>query len=208
MKVLFLSPHTDDVELGCGATISKLIENGNEVFVAIFSICEKSLPKNYKRDTLKKESLNSLESLGIKSEHIDYFDYEVRVFDRKRQEILDDLIILKNKISPDMIFIPSIDDYHQDHKTIAEESVRCFKNNCSILSYELIWNNTGFKNQMYFEISEKNLNDKIKSLSHYKSQVKRKYMSSDFIRSLAIVRGIQNGIELAEAFEVVRFKYK
>lgn len=208
MRVLFLSPHTDDIELGCGATISKLIEEKHEIFVSIFSVCENSLPPGYEQGTLIKESLNSLKRLGINKKNIIYFDYEVRNFTYKRQQILDDIIVLKKKISPDMIFIPSIDDYHQDHKTIAEESIRCFKNNCSILSYELIWNNTGFKNQMYFEISEKNLNDKIESLSCYKSQSSRKYMNSDFIKSLAKVRGIQNGIDLAEAFEVVRFKYK
>lgn len=206
MRILLLSPHTDDVELGCGATISKFIEEGHDIFIAIFSTCEKSLPIGYEPDTLFKESLNSLQSLGVKKENITHFDYEVRVFNHKRQEILDDLIRLKKKILPEIIFIPSIEDYHQDHKTIAEEAIRCFKNNCSILCYELIWNNTSFKNQLYVEISEKNLNDKIKSLSYYKSQSMRRYMKSDFIKSLATVRGIQNGIELSEAFEVIRYK--
>jgi hypothetical protein len=105
-----------------------------------------------------------------------------------------------------MVFIPSIDDYHQDHKTIAEEGIRCFKNNCTILSYELIWNNTGFKNQLYYSLSERNIEDKVRALSMYKSQSNRRYVSSEFIKSLAIVRGIQNGVDLAEAFEVIRIK--
>ena len=168
MNVLILSPHTDDAELGCGGTISKLLEQGNNIFVAIFSHCDDSLPKNFIKGTLKEECKNSLISLGVLENNILFFDYKVRYFNYERQSILEDLVVIKKNISPELVFTPSIDDHHQDHKTISEESIRCFKNNCSILSYELIWNNTGFKNQMYFSLSEKNINDKINSLSFYK----------------------------------------
>jgi LmbE family N-acetylglucosaminyl deacetylase len=206
MKILFLSPHTDDVELGCGGVISRLIDEGNDIYVVIFSICDKSLPFEFKKGTLKDESTNSLNSLKIPNDNITYLDYDVRVFNYKRQDILEDLVKIKLKICPEMVFLPSIDDYHQDHKTIAEEGIRCFKNNCTILSYELIWNNTGFKNQLYYSLSEKNIEDKVRALSMYKSQSNRRYISSEFIKSLAIVRGIQNGVNLAEAFEVIRIK--
>lgn len=205
-NILVLSPHTDDAELGCGSTISKLIKQNNNLFVAVFSTCDESLPKNFPKGTLKKECLDSLTTLGVKSQNIFFFDYKVRYFNYLRQDILEDLVSLKNRISPELIFIPSLDDYHQDHKTVAEEGVRCFKNNCSILSYELIWNNTGFKNQIYSVISEDDLNIKIESLSNYKSQSHRNYFSKDFIKSLSQVRGIQNGVDYAEAFEVIRFK--
>ena len=38
--ILLLSPHTDDAELGCGATIAKLIREGKKVYYAAFSACE------------------------------------------------------------------------------------------------------------------------------------------------------------------------
>lgn len=204
MNVLVLSPHTDDAELGCGGTISKLIEEGHTVYVAIFSTCDESLPKGFPLGTLKSESTLSLNSLGVK--RIIYFDYRVRIFNYDRQAILENLVSLKKEISPELVFIPSLDDYHQDHKTIAEEGVRCFKNNCSILSYELIWNNTGFKNQLYYELDEKHVAAKIRALSFYATQTGRQYFSSEFIRSLSIVRGTQNGVKYAEAYEVIRYK--
>lgn len=206
MNVLILSPHTDDAELGCGATISRLVEEGNSVWVAIFSLCDKSLPKGFLPGTLKTESTNSLTSLGIKKENIIYYDYEVRVFDYHRQEILENIVSLKKNISPELVFIPSVDDYHQDHKTIADEGIRCFKNNCSILSYELIWNNTGFKNQLYYVLDERHIEAKVKALEFYETQSGRTYTSNDFIRSLAKVRGVQNGVKYAEAYEVIRKK--
>lgn len=206
MKILFLSPHTDDAELGCGGTIARLAEEGNEIYVAVFSICNTSLPKGFEPGTLKIESTNSLMHLGVPKENIIYFDYEVRVFDYHRQQILEDLVILKKKISPDMVFLPSIDDYHQDHKTISDEGIRCFKNNCSVLSYELIWNNTGFKNQLYYQLTSEHIIKKCEALNYYETQKGRRYMSIDFIHSLAKVRGVQNGVEFAEAYEVIRHK--
>lgn len=206
MKVLCLSPHTDDIELGCGGTISRLIEEGHDIYPVMFSICDDSLPEGFPLGTLKIENTKSLVSLGIPEENIVYFDYKVRVFNYHRQDILENLVKIKRDINPDMVFIPSIDDYHQDHKTIAEEGIRCFKNNCTILSYELIWNNTGFKNQLYYQLEDRHIDAKFNALSKYDTQAGRRYISSDFISSLAKVRGIQNGVNLAEAFEVIRFK--
>jgi LmbE family N-acetylglucosaminyl deacetylase len=206
MTVLILSPHTDDAELGCGGTISRLIEEGHSVWVAIFSTCDESLPPGFSPGTLKTESINSLVSLGLNKDQIIHYDYQVRVFNYSRQSILEDLVQLKKKMLPDLVFIPSLDDYHQDHKTVAEEGVRCFKNGCSILSYELIWNNTGFKNQLYYVLEERHIKNKIKALKNYETQQGRSYLSEEFIRSLAKVRGIQNGVDLAEAYEVIRYK--
>jgi LmbE family N-acetylglucosaminyl deacetylase len=206
MTVLVLSPHTDDAELGCGGTISRLIREGHTVSVAIFSLCDDSLPAGFQPGTLRRECTNSLTSLGVLEENIFFYDYLVRVFNYSRQLILDDLIKLKKKINPEQVFIPSVDDYHQDHKTIADEGVRCFKNNCSILSYELIWNNTGFKNQVYYDLTEDDIKNKIAALANYETQKHRIYFQNNFIESLATVRGAQNGIRYAEVFEVIRYK--
>jgi LmbE family N-acetylglucosaminyl deacetylase len=206
MNILVLSPHTDDAELGCGGTISRLIREGHTVSVAVFSLCDDSLPAGFQPGTLRRECTNSLTSLGVLEENIFFYDYLVRVFNYSRQLILDDLIKLKKKINPEQVFIPSVDDYHQDHKTIADEGVRCFKNNCSILSYELIWNNTGFKNQVYYDLTEDDIKNKIAALANYETQKHRIYFQNNFIESLATVRGAQNGIRYAEVFEVIRYK--
>ena len=206
MSILVLSPHTDDAELGCGATISRLVREGNKVRVAVFSMCKESLPKGLVPDTLKTECIESLTSLGVLEEDILFYDYQVRVFNYSRQSILDEMIVLKKKLEPKLVFIPSVDDYHQDHKTIADEAVRCFKNNCSVLSYELIWNNTSFKNQIYYDLLEQDVQNKITALSKYETQKNRIYFQNNFIQSLATVRGAQNGVRYAEVFEVIRYK--
>jgi LmbE family N-acetylglucosaminyl deacetylase len=138
-KILLLSPHTDDGELGCGATISKLIRQGKQVYYAAFSACEQSVLPNFPKDILISEVKAATATLGIPSENLKLFRYDVRTFNYHRQAILDDLIKLRETIQPDTVLIPSVNDIHQDHKTMAEEALRAFKF-VNIFSYELPWN--------------------------------------------------------------------
>ena len=203
-KVLILAPHTDDGEFGCGGTIHKMIEEGDEVYYAAFSACERSVPSHLPSDILITEVKAATKVLGIKPENLFLFKYDVRTFNFKRQSILDDIIKLRSKIQPDLVFIPSLNDLHQDHKTIADEALRAFKFT-SILSYEMPWNNISFNTSCFYKLSEDNVNAKLDALKMYKSQAHRPYANEDFIKSLATVRGIQVNTKYAETFEVLRW---
>ncbi len=202
-NVLVLAPHTDDGELGAGATIHKLIQLGSKVTYIAFSTAAESVPKGFPRDILKTEVKQATQRLGISQDNLIILDYQVRKLNYSRQEILEDLIALKRKEQFDLILIPSLSDIHQDHSTIAMEGLRAFKNT-SIFSYELIWNNLKFNTQCFVSVSEQDLQAKFKALREYKSQGERNYLSEEFIRSLAVSRGVQIGLPLAEVFEVVR----
>lgn len=203
-RVLVLAPHTDDGEFGCGGTIVKFIEEGAEVFYAAFSACELSVPSHLPRNILEVEVKNAIQVLGIKSANLKLFRYGVRTFETFRQKILDDLISLRKEIGPNLILMPSPHDIHQDHNTIALEGVRAFKQ-VSILGYELPWNNLAFNTQSFIFLKEEHLKKKIEALKCYNSQAGRIYANELFIRSLAITRGTQIGVEFAEAFEVIRW---
>lgn len=202
-NILILAPHTDDGELGLGGTISKLTSCGKKVTYIAFSTAEQSVPEGFPKDILKTEVRHATSVLGIKPENLIIKNYEVRKLNYARQEILEDLIMLKRSNNFDLIFIPSLHDIHQDHSTIAQEGLRAFKNT-TILGYELIWNNLTFNTQCFVKLEEENIATKIRALKEYKSQGKRDYLSDDFIRSLARSRGVQVGCEYAESFEVVR----
>ena len=202
-KVLVLAPHTDDGELGAGGFINKLCKEGKDVYYLAFSTAEESVPDGFPKDILKTELKKATKVLGIKPENLIVKNYQVRKLNFHRQEILEDLIKLRNTLNFDLVLLPSLRDIHQDHQTIAYEGVRAFKNS-NILSYELIWNNFSFNNQCFIELSEENLQKKIESVSCYKSQGFRDYLSSEFIRSQAVTRGVQSSRKLAEVFEVIR----
>lgn len=203
-KALVLAPHTDDGEFGCGATLAKLVEEGVEVYYVAFSSCEQSVPEGFPSDVLVKEVKRATAKLGIKPENVKVLEYEVRKFNYSRQDILEDLIVFRRDIDPDLIFIPSTNDIHQDHSVIAVEALRAFKNR-KILSYELPWNNFEFSMDCFIVVEERHLNKKIESIKEYESQAGiRPYASEEFLRSLSMVRGIQIGKKYAEVFEVKR----
>lgn len=202
-KVLVLAPHTDDGEFGCGGTIVKLIEQGVEIHYIAFSACEQSVLPQFPSDILITEVKEATEVLGIKSENLHLLKYDVRNFNSRRQDILDDILVFKKQINPDLVLIPSLNDIHQDHSTIANEAVRAFKFT-NILSYEIPWNNFSFSNTSFFVLTEEQIKIKVAALEKYKSQKHRSYANEEFIKSLARTRGVQIGKKYAEVFEVVR----
>jgi LmbE family N-acetylglucosaminyl deacetylase len=206
-KILLLSPHTDDGELGCGATVSKLIRQGKQVYYAAFSACEQSVLPNFPKDILISEVKAATSTLGIPSDHLKLFRYDVRTFNYHRQAILDDLIQLREEIQPDTVFIPSLTDIHQDHKTMAEEALRAFKF-VNIFSYELPWNNLNFNTCAFEVVEEQDAQRKVEALAQYKSQAHRPYANEEFLRSQMRMRGVQVAQRYAEVFEVVRLVMK
>ncbi|MCX6190197.1 MAG: PIG-L family deacetylase [Bacteroidetes bacterium] len=202
-NVLVLAPHTDDGELGCGGYISRLLEEGAEVYYAAFSTAKESVPVGYDSNILKTEVRAATSVLGIDAKNLFVYDFQVRKLNYVRQEILEELISLRKKINFDLVLMPSLNDLHQDHKTVAEEGLRAFKQT-NILCYELIWNNLSFNTQCFVKLQQQHIEQKVRALQEYKSQSARDYMSKEFIFALAKTRGVQIGCDYAEAYEVVR----
>jgi len=204
-SVLVLAPHTDDAELGCGGSVARFLREGIKVTIVVFSSARASVPKGHNADQLKIEFYDSMKKMGISKEDIVLFDFPVRKLKAYRQEILEELIKIRSTIQPDLVFIPSSQDVHQDHEAIQEEGLRAFKNT-SLLGYELPWNHITFSAQAFISITKEDLDKKWESLLEYKTQLElgRNYFTEEFIYGLAKVRGTQTGYEYAEAFEVFR----
>jgi LmbE family N-acetylglucosaminyl deacetylase len=197
-KVLCLAPHSDDCELGLGGTISRLIEDGKEVYYVAFST------DGVKDDVLIKEIKKATKKLGLTEDRLILFNYPTRTFNEHRQEILDDMIKLNSQIQPDLVFLPSTYDTHQDHQVVSQEGFRAFKK-CSILGYEEMWNNMTFPTTGFVRLEDRHVEAKVDALSGYQSQSKKMYMYPEFTRGLAMLRGAQINTKYAEAFEIVRF---
>lgn len=206
-RVLVLAPHTDDGEFGCGGSIAKFIQAGKTVFYLAFSAAEKSVSKQFPRNILKKEVREATSTLGILKEDLTVLSYPVRDFLSHRQEILEDIIKFKDALNPDVVFLPCLNDTHQDHQVIAQEGFRAFKD-ITMLGYEVPWNNLVFHTSAFVILQENLLLKKLEAMRCYKSQIHRGKVTEDFIRSLAKVRGTQVGCQYAESFELIRWVMK
>ena len=123
-KVLVISPHADDGELGCGGTISRLIEEKKELFHLVFSVAERVGNKDEVR---KSELIKSAQTLGIKKKNLIFYNYPLRYFSDYSHKIRDVLYKINQKIKPEVVFFPSKNDVHQDHEVIYKEVLRVFK---------------------------------------------------------------------------------
>jgi LmbE family N-acetylglucosaminyl deacetylase len=206
MNVLILAPHTDDGEFGCGGTISRMTSHGHNVYYVAFSaaknlIIDEKLPIPI--NTLEEEVSRATKILGISKQNLTIYDFPLRNFLQYRQKILDTMVLLNKELKPDLVFLPSTTETHQDHQVISAEGFRAFKKT-TIFGYELPWNNLSFKADVFITLEEKEIQNKIESILQYKSQSHRDYLNKDFFRCLARVRGTQVGVPYAESFEIVR----
>ena len=201
-RALVLGAHTDD-EYGCAGTIARLVERGTEVHYACFSPCEASVPEGWDKDVLKREVRDAVRVLGIPDDRLYLHDIPVRYFPDHRQQILEELVALRGRLQPDVVFLPALSDVHQDHGVVAAEGVRAFKH-ATVLGYELPMNTISFQHACFVNLEERHMQVKIDHASVYRSQQFRPYLQPDFIRALARVRGLQMNHEFAEAFEVIR----
>ena len=206
-RILVLAPHTDDGELGCGGAVARFLEEGREVYQAVFSAAARSLPEGLPSDTLVREWATATSTLGIPAGNLVRYDFPVREFPARRQEILENLSILRRELDPDLVLLPSLEDLHQDHRTIAREGIRAFKQ-VSVLGYELPWNNLEFRNNCFIILQESHLQKKAAALACYRSQSHRKYCRKEFVLNLAGIRGAQIGADFAELFNLIRLVIK
>lgn len=204
MDVLVLSPHTDDSELSAGGTINRLQREGNDIHYVVFSTCDDSLPED-RKGQLRREFEAVMSFVEPAEYHV--LDYVVRRFNERRQDLLEDLVRIRDDVEPDLVIGPSQHDSHQDHAVVANEMVRAFKSGPSIIAYEQPWNNITFSTELYAPITEADLDGKLQQLSKYESQLEkgRPYFAEEFITGLARVRGLQANATYAEAFEVDRW---
>lgn len=202
-RALVLAPHPDDAELGCGGLISLLIEREVEVFICVFSLCELSIPEGFSKDILSDELKKSALHMGVSQENLFVKKYTVRRFDESRQDILEDIVKLRNDLKPDLVLMPSLDDMHQDHEVVAKQALRAFKAN-KLISYELPWNQMKTNLNFFVKLSKHHLETKVSALSCYESQKHRPY-TGQFLYNLANVRGVMCGAKYAEAFTIEKW---
>jgi len=204
-RIAAFAPHTDDIEIGCGASIAKFINAGAVVYYVAFSICEEWVPEGFAQDALLYESRAAASRLGVKESNVEIHRFRATRLSQDRQKIFEIMERVRTEIQPALVFCPSLFDTHQDHATIAQEATRVFKAS-SVFGYEMPRNNIEIKLNGHVQVSQQELETKIEAIRCFESQEFRGYTARRLVESLARVRGLQTECEFAEAFEVIRYR--
>jgi len=208
-RILVFSPHPDDDAIGCGGTLIKSYESGNEIWSVILTDGQKGDSSNYRKsengfvNLRNKEAVEASKILGIKKViFLDEPDTKLKI----KNDVIDKVSQILKDFSPNSVFLPAPFDFHRDHrvtfKILAEIlSSTNFDFDCHI--YE-IW--TPIYPNIIIDVS-KQMERKIKAIRCYKSQLKH-FKYDEKIKNLNSYRAINSfeKMEFAEAYSKMSVK--
>ncbi len=197
-RVLFIGAHPDDIELGCGALIAH-INSQSEVMCVTLSDNQ----KNPLLTNLPVEHYNSMAVLGVPRQNVILGPFETRRFPEQRQEILEYLIQLNKSYRPEIVFVHTRADNHQDHGTATEETVRAFKG-ATVLGYDVLRSSFGFFPNFLVEVSQEDSECKVAALAEYKTYASKYYFDPAITRATMIRHGALAERPFAEGFDILR----
>lgn len=197
-RVLFLGAHPDDIEIGCGALISNIVGKSELLCVTL-----SDNQKNPELTNLVAEHQNSMRILGVPEDHVVIGQFETRRFPQARQEILEFLFQTNRSYQPDIVFVHTKADIHQDHGTLTEEALRAFRGT-SVLGFDVIRSSYGFFPNFLVEVSEQDVEAKINALAQYTTYQNRYYFNAEITRSTLIRNGAICERRFAEGFDILR----
>jgi len=197
-RILFLGAHPDDIELGCGALIHHIQGMSDLLCVTLSDNQKNPLLKN-----VVDEHYKSMERLGMPKEKVMLGRFTTRIFHDSRQEILEYFLKLRNDFQPDIIFVHSKQDVHQDHNTMTEEALRAFRG-ITLLGFDVVRSSHGFFPHFLVEVTEEDVNAKIEALSQYKTYRDKYYFNNELTRSIMVRHGALAERPFAEGFDILR----
>lgn len=222
MSILIIAAHPDDEVLGCGGTISKLVSQNKQIFVAILGqglTSRKNDPNETSQkeiSKLKSQSKNAMEFLGVSDLHM--FDFPDNRFDTvPLLEIVKTIEDLVKKIQPRIIFTHHAGDLNIDHTITHRAVITATRpmNDCpvkEILAFEVpsstewSFEETNQFVPNYFIDITGHLDRKTTALNYYTSEIQQfpHPRSNRYVEALAEIRGSAVGRQHCEAFSLIR----
>lgn len=197
-KVLFLGAHPDDIELGCGALLAHIASQADVLCV--------TLSDNQKNPALKDlvaEHRRSMAELGVGPERIVLGEFETRYFPRDRQQILEYLYDLNRRHRPEIVFVHTQSDIHQDHGVTTVEAMRAFRGT-TVLGFDVLRSSYGFFPQFLVEVTADDAERKVSALRQYSTYCDKYYFDPSVIRATLIRQGALAEVPFAEGFDAIR----
>ncbi len=197
LNVLALGAHPDDIELGCGGTLIKHSRRGDGVYLAILT--DGSMGGEPRvRTMIEQEESSAI--LQVKRIFWGEFkDTELPV-SRESISLIESVM---DRITPDIVYMPSPSDTHQDHRNLAYAGISATRFHNRVLMYEGP-TSMSFEPDVFIDISEV-IDEKIAAIKAHKSQDAKSLKILEIMKSLARYRGLQGLVEYAEGFKALRF---
>ncbi|KAF0107013.1 MAG: hypothetical protein FD146_2123 [Anaerolineaceae bacterium] len=197
-RVLFIGAHPDDIELGAGALLHHIAPCSDVLCVTLSDNQQNPLLK-----TVVEEHYASMAALGVPKEKVALGKFVTRNFPDARQEILEFMLKLRREFQPEVIFVHSRQDLHQDHNVVTDEALRAYRG-ITLLGFDVIRSSNGFFPHFLVEVNEEDVNKKIEALSQYKTYADKYYFGAELLRAINVRHGSLAERPFAEGFDILR----
>jgi LmbE family N-acetylglucosaminyl deacetylase len=186
-RILALGAHCDDIEIGCGGTILRLIREIGDVAVQWVVFCSS--------EERKKEA-NACADLflrGVRQKQVIIRDYRDGFLPFYAVQVKEYFEELKKSPSPDLILTHYGEDRHQDHRLVSELTWNTWRNNL-ILEYEIPKYDGDLGTPNFFvHLTEAECKEKINHvLASFVSQRSKHWFTEDTFLALARLRGLES----------------
>jgi LmbE family N-acetylglucosaminyl deacetylase len=187
LSVLCLGAHSDDIEIGTGATLLSMMDRGVHLEV---HWCVLSGGVSERESEAKASAADFLSKAA--SMQIEVMPFKDGFFPEQGDAIKSWFEMLKARTNPDLILTHYRDDAHQDHRQVCRLTWNTFRDHC-ILEYEIPkWDGDLGQPNLYIPISAEVLRRKIELLNlHFGSQRSKQWFDSDLFLGLARLRGME-----------------
>jgi len=196
IQILCLGAHCDDIEIGCGGTILKLLEHRRANVKWVVFSSDKERAEEARESAKKFLSHAESEDVVIKTFTTSFFSYvgtDIKIYFEQ----------LKREVSPDVIFTHYRNDLHQDHRTVSELTWNSFRDHL-ILEYEIPKYDGDFGSlnsfvHLYDSIVRKKISFIIES---FRSQRGKHWFDEETFSAVLRLRGMESAspLKYAEGF--------
>jgi len=185
LKILCLGAHSDDIEIGCGGTILRLIEEypGCTFDWVVFGAT----------GVRKAEAQQAAEAFaGARLEHLLLKDFPDGFMPYVGSEVKSTFEELKQIISPDLILTHRRKDAHQDHRLLSDLTWNTFRNHF-ILEYEIPkYDGDMGQPTVFMPLTSETCQTKIRYLMDtFESQRGKNWFEESTFQSLMRLRGME-----------------
>lgn len=217
-NILVIAPHPDDETLGCGGTILKHKENGDQIFWLIMTCMTTGV--GFSKEQIQARSLEIEKVAELYSvAKVFPLRFATAMLDTiPRRDLIGEVSKIFNETHPEIVYISNRSDIHSDHKItfdVVMTSIKTFRFSSikRVLSYEVLsetefsapFQSNAFTPNIFSDISNY-LDKKIEIMRVYKGQLGTHPFprSEENIRAIATFRGATAGVKYAESFMLLK----
>src|SRR5262245_32586811 len=200
LRILCLGAHCDDIDIGCGGTLLKLLSGRRRAQVTWVAFSAPALRARELRASARRFMRNAARAQVLTHEFRDSY------FPGQYMAIKEAFESLKRLPAPDLIFTHHRADLHQDHRLISELTANAFRAHL-ILEYEIPkYDGDLATPNAYVRLDKAQVEGKIRALlACYRSQAAKRWFTAEAFRAVMRLRGIEAGSSWAEGFHVHKF---